>query len=335
MLRIDIHTHIIPEHMPDWSRRFGYDGFIRLEHHAPCRARMLQGDRFFREIESNCWDAAQRLIDCHRHGVQIQVLSTIPVMFSYWAKPHDTLQLAQFLNDHIAGVVARFPNRFVGLGTIPMQDPALAVEELTRCVRQLGLAGVQIGTNVNQANLSEPRFLPVFEAAEQLNACVFVHPWDMMGSEHMQKYWLPWLVGMPAETSRAICSLLFGGVLERFPKLRLAFAHGGGSFPATFGRIMRGFTERPDLVAVDNHEPPEKYIGRLWFDSLTHDVAMLQYLIKFAGEDRVCLGSDYPFPLGEHPPGKCIEEAGLSESLKQKLFWKNAVAWLGTSVPEE
>lgn len=332
MRKIDIHTHIIPEQLPGWSEKFGYGGFIRLEHHKNCRAKMMVDDKFFREIESNCWDPHQRIKECDHHHVDVQVLSTIPVMFSYWAKPQDCLEVSRFLNDHIAQVVKNHPQRFIGLGTVPMAAPELAVKELERCVKELGLAGIQIGSNVNQLNLNEPQFFDVFKAAEELGACIFIHPWEMMGSNDMQKYWLPWLVGMPAETSRAICSMIFGGVLEKLPKLRVAFAHGGGSFPATFGRIAHGFDERPDLVAVDNPIHPKNYLGKFWLDSLTHDERMLQYIIDFAGEDKICLGSDYPFPLGELKPGKLIEEANLKKKLKRKLLWENAYEWLG--VPE-
>lgn len=332
MRKIDIHTHIIPEHLPKWGEKFGYGGFIHLEHHKNCRAKMMVDDKFFREIESNCWDPQQRIKECDHHHVDVQVLSTIPVMFSYWAKPQDCLDVSRFLNDHIAQVVKNFPKRFIGLGTLPMHAPELAVKELERCVKELGLTGIQIGSNVNQLNLNEPQFFDIFKAAEELGACVFIHPWEMMGRNDMQKYWLPWLVGMPAETSRAICSMIFGGVLERLPKLRVAFAHGGGSFPATFARIAHGFDERPDLVAVDNPNHPKNYLGKFWLDSLTHDERMLQYIIDFAGEDKICLGSDYPFPLGELKPGKLIEEADLKKKLKKKLHWENAFEWLG--IPE-
>ncbi len=200
---------------------------------------------FFERFESNCWDASARILDCAQHSVDIQVLSTVPVMFSYWAKPADALDLSKYLNDHIAEVVRAHPKRFVGLGTIPMQAPDLAIKELERSVRELGLAGVQIGSHVNDWNLSDENLFPVFEAACELGAAVFVHPWDMMGQEKMQKYWLPWLVGMPAEVSLAICSMIFGGVFERLPKLRVCFAHGGGAFTATIGRIEHGFNSRP------------------------------------------------------------------------------------------
>ena len=231
MLKIDIHTHILPREIPDWKEKFGYGGFIRLDHHKPCCARMIKDDgHFFREIEDNAWSPEKRIEEIDGFGVGVQVLSTVPVMFSYWAEPADGLEISRFLNDHIAEVVRRHPKRFIGLGTLPMQDADLAVRELERC-SEIGLVGVQIGTNVNQKNLGDPEFFDVFQACEKLGMAVFVHPWEMMGAGDMQKYWLPWLVGMPAESSRAICSLIFSGVLERLPRLRICFAHGGGSFP--------------------------------------------------------------------------------------------------------
>ena len=228
---------------------------------------MLKDDgTFFREVESNCWDAEARIQDCKRSGVDIQVLSTVPVMFSYWAEPAHALDLSKFLNDDLASVVRSNPAKFVGLGTIPMQAPDLAIGELERCVKELGLLGVQIGSHVNNWNLSDPALLPVFEAANDLDAFIFVHPWDMMGQDRMTKYWLPWLVGMPAETCLAICSMIFAGIFERFPKLRVAFAHGGGSFPSTVGRIEHGFLARPDLCAIDNDVNPRDYLGRFLVD---------------------------------------------------------------------
>ena len=132
MLTIDIHTHIIPEHLPDFKKKYGYGGFIRLEHHKPCCARMMQDDKFFREIQDGCWDPETRMRDCDKHNVHMQVLSTIPVMFSYWAKADDALDLSMFLNDHIAGIVYRYPKRFTGLGTVPLQSPSLEIKELER-----------------------------------------------------------------------------------------------------------------------------------------------------------------------------------------------------------
>jgi aminocarboxymuconate-semialdehyde decarboxylase len=328
MLKIDIHTHILPKEIPDWKRRFGYGGFIELEHHKPCCARMLKDDgHFFREVEDNCWSAERRIEECENFGVDVQVLSTVPVMFSYWAKPRDGLEISKFLNDSIAEIVQKFPKKFIGLGTVPMQDTNLAIGELERC-KQIGLVGVQIGTNVNQMNLGEPQFFDFFKACEDAEMAVFVHPWEMMGEKYMQKYWLPWLVGMPAETSRAICSLIFSGTLEKCKNLRICFAHGGGSFPATIGRIEHGFFVRPDLCASDNECNPRDYLGKIWFDSLVHDAPMLNYLVKLAGAEKVALGTDYPFPLGELEPGRLIESMPFDEETKATLLHGAALEWL-------
>lgn len=328
MLTIDIHTHILPRDIPKWKERFGYGGFIQLDHHKSCCARMIKDDgTFFREVDQNCWDAETRISECNAHHVHVQVLSTVPVMFSYWAKPDHGLELSQYLNDHIAELVTRFPDRFIGLGTLPMQAPQLAVKELERC-KSIGLKGVQIGTNINQKNLDEPEFFEVFKACSDLGMAVFVHPWEMMGQEHMKKYWLPWLVGMPAETSRAICSMIFGGILERLPGLRVAFAHGGGSFPSTIGRIQHGFDCRPDLTAIDNPHPPKNYLGKFYLDSLVHDADMLHYLVKLIGANRIALGSDYPFPLGEFIPGALIKAENFSKEEKEWMLYRSALEWL-------
>lgn len=328
MLKIDVHTHILPEDIPNWKDQFGYGGFIKLEHHRDGCARMLKDDgKFFREVEENCWSAEKRIEECEKFEVCLQVLSTVPVMFSYWTKPRDGLEISKFLNDGIANIVCKFPKNFIGLGTVPLQDTALAIKELERC-RRIGLAGVQIGTNVNQLNLGEPQFFDFFKACEEAEMAVFVHPWEMMGEREMQKYWLPWLVGMPAETSRAICSLIFSGTLEKCRKLRICFAHGGGSFPAGIGRIEHGFLARPDLCASDSQCNPRDYLRKIYFDSLVHDAAMLDYLVKVAGAERVALGTDYPFPLGESEPGKLIESMQFDDETKAKLFYGAALEWL-------
>jgi aminocarboxymuconate-semialdehyde decarboxylase len=209
-----------------------------------------------------------------------------------------------------------------------MQAPDLAARELHRCVGELGLAGVQIGSHVGDWNLDRAELFPVFVEAEDLGAAIFVHPWDMMGQERMPKYWLPWLVGMPAEVSQAICSMIFGGVFERLPALRVCFAHGGGAFAGTLGRIQRGFESRPEIVAVDNPHPPTRYLGRFWVDSLVHDARALRFIIETFGANRVALGTDYPFPLGEGQPGALIRSLDLEPHAHEALLARNALEWL-------
>jgi aminocarboxymuconate-semialdehyde decarboxylase len=326
-MKIDIHTHIMPDKMPNWVQRFGYGEFIHLEHRN-CKACMMKGDQLFREVENNCFDVTLRKKEMDETGVKLQVLSTIPVLFNYWAKPKDGLETSRFFNDHMADSVAKNPDRFMAIGTVPMQDVDLAIKEMERCVSELKMPGLEIGSNINGVNLGDQQFFPFYKRAEELGCSLFIHPWEMMGEGQMQKYWLPWLVGMPAETSRAICSMIFGGVMEQFPKLKIAFAHGGGSFPATIGRIEHGFNVRPDLVAIDNAINPRDYIGKFWIDSLVHDQQAMRFIMEVMGEDKICLGSDYPFPLGEHHPGKLIETMGLEKPLRDKLLFKNAADWL-------
>ena len=328
MLKIDMHTHILPKTMPNWTEKFGYGKFIHLEPNADGSANMMQGGNFFRRIVENCWDESLRIKEYEQFNTQVQVVCTIPVMFSYWANPTDCAELSRFLNDHIAELVQQYPKHYIGLGTIPMQDTEEAIKELER-IKSIGLVGIQIGSNINDKNLSEDEFFPIFEACSRLGLAVMIHPWQMMGFDSMKKYWLPWLVGMPAETSRAACSMIFGGVLERLPKLRVCFSHAGGSFLPTLGRIEHGFNCRPDLVAIDNQVNPREYVGKFWVDSITHDIDALKYILNMQGSKRVCLGSDYPFPLGDLEIGKFIEESDLSKTQIEDIFCNSTLEWLG------
>lgn len=327
MLKIDTHAHILPRSWPDLASKYGDDRFAVMQntggHH-----RIYKDGKFFREVWESAFDADHRIADYARFGVDVQVISTVPVLFSYWAKGHQALELHRHLNDHAAGVCEMHPTHYAGIGTVPLQSPTLAIQEMERCVDQLGLQGVQIGSHCNAWNLDAPELFPFFEAAADLGAAILIHPWDMMGTSEMPRYWLPWLVGMPAEQSRAACSLVFGGVLERLPGLRIMMAHGGGSFPATIGRIEHGFRMRPDLVATDNARNPREYLRRLYFDSCVHDPQALRYLLDVTGVDRVMLGTDYPFPLGEQVPGSGIDALDLDDEGRARLFHGTALEWL-------
>jgi aminocarboxymuconate-semialdehyde decarboxylase len=328
MLRIDTHTHVLPRSWPDLAAKYGDSRFPVIHHTDDGAHRIYKDGKFFREVKESSWDLQLRIADYARFGVQVQVLSTVPVMFSYWAKPHHALELHQVLNDHMAEACAQHPRHYAGIGTVPLQSPRLAIQELERCMDQLGLQGVQIGSHIGDCNLDAPELFPFFEAAQDLGAAVLVHPWDMMGRESMPKYWLPWLVGMPAEQSRAACCLIFGGVLERLPRLRVALAHGGGSFPYTLGRIEHGFRMRPDLVATDNPKGPREYLSRLYFDSCVHDPLALRFLLELVGPSQLMLGTDYPFPLGEQHPGRGLDGLDADDASRQRMLAGTALEWL-------
>ncbi len=349
--RIDFHTHILPspDKFPNWTEKFGYDGFISLDTEpsyiengitkilTPGNARMMKGPKFFREVEPNTWDVNVRLKDMERDGIDVQVLCTVPVMFAYWAKPADCAELARFLNDDIARICHEHPNNFIGLGTVPMQDPSLAIIEMNRCLQELHLVGIQIGSHVNELNLDASEFELFWEAAEKSNCLVLIHPWDMPSGQRNEKHWISWLAGMPYETTCAAIALMLGGVLERHPKLRIILAHGAGSLPYILGRIEHGYNCRPDLCATASSKSPKEYIGNIWCDSITHDPDALRFLVQKMGADRVVFGTDYPFPLGEVTgsapgisPGHTIDsipidDSVITEEVRQKIFGQNAV----------
>jgi aminocarboxymuconate-semialdehyde decarboxylase len=330
MLKIDTHAHILPRDWPNLAEKYGDDRFPVIVH-TDDRHRIYKDGKFFREIWPNTWDPELRIADYAKFGVQVQVISTVPVLFSYWAKANQALELHRHLNDHTAQLCRDHPRHYAGIGTVPLQSPTLAIAEMQRCVEELGLSGVQIGSHVENWNLDAPELFPFFEAAADIGAAILVHPWDMMGRETMPKYWLPWLVGMPAEQSRAACCLILGGVLERLPELKVCLAHGGGSFPYTIGRIEHGFRMRPDLVATDNARSPREYFDRLYFDSCVHDPQALRYLIDVVGHERVMLGTDYPFPLGEQEPGSGIAALDLDPTRAARIYHGTALDWLGLS----
>ena len=333
--KIDSHAHIMPETWPMPSDKYGYKGFIYLEDEPKTDTKKLMRDDgvFFRRVGRNCWDPEAIIEDMNSHQVDMMVLCTIPVLFNYWAQPEHTLDWSMFINDHLINVQNKYPDRFITLGTLPMQAPQLAVMELER-ISKMGMPGIEIGSNIDGTNLDDESLFPVYEAAEALDMSIFVHPWNMMGEKEMQKYWLPWLVGMPAEESRAICNMIFGGIFDRYPKLRVMFAHGGGAFPITLGRISHGYHCRPDLVNLNDVKDPRDYMGRFWVDGITHDSKALKFTIDTFGNDKITYGTDYPFPLGDLDHGKFIEtDHSMDAVLKEKILRNNIIEFLGLTKP--
>ena len=307
----------------------GRSGGIALDPTEDGRVTMRQDDHVFRTVEPECCCADRRRTFNDAHSVDVQVVSTVPVLFSDFAPASEALHLHQYLNDHFVEVQNQHPDHFLALGTVPLQDPQVAIPELQR-IAEIGLIGVQIGTHAGGRELDDPHFDVFWDACVQLDLPILIHPWDMVGSDRMARHWLRWLVGMPSETALAIASMMLGGVFEKHPGLRVCFAHGGGAFPFILGRIDHGFRMRPDLVATMTQSLPSSLMDRFWVDSGVHDDDALRFLVDRIGSDRVCAGSDAPFPLGEAVPGESvIQSQQLTQEERQRILWDNAIAFLG------
>lgn len=333
-MRVDFHTHIIPEDIPNFVEKFGGERWPTLEKTCSCGANIMVAGKVFREVTDQVWSPEKRIKDMDAEGVDIQVLSPIPVTFSYWAEPEAAEEMSQIQNDFIAEKVKQYPNRFIGLGTVPLQDVEASIKEMDRCIHKLGLKGIEIGSNINGKNLDDPSFTAFFEMAEKWEVPLFVHPWETLGKERMPRHNFMYTVGMPSETALAAASLINGGVMEKFPRLKVCFAHGGGSFPYILPRLDQGWKVWPHLRLTS--QPPSHYAKNFYFDSLNYDPLNLKYLVDRFGYDKIVMGSDYPFLLREIPPGKVIDDTvQLTEEQKQAILGKNALAFLNMEIKEE
>jgi len=323
MTRVDCHAHLLPREWPTLAERYGDPRWPRLDHVDACSARIMIGDDVFREVTDQLYVTERRLADMDQTGIDRQLLSTVPVMFSYWAAPERTRELSRYLNEHLASVVREHRERFDALGTVPLNDPDIAVEELERCIREWGMVGVEIGSNVAGTDLDDPQFRPFFECAAELGALVFVHPWQASSGSRLAHYYFTYTVAMPSETAFAIGALLFGGVLERLPDLKLLFAHGGGSVPLIIGRMQRGW-DIWEPARAHLSTPPVELLRRCYFDSVTWDETSLEFLVRRVGADRVLLGSDYPFLMGEDRPGEMVLRSALAPDEQAAILGGNA-----------
>jgi aminocarboxymuconate-semialdehyde decarboxylase len=324
---IDIHNHFFPREWPDLSARYGTPNWPWIKHTEPGKADIMLGDRFFRHIYSACWDPEKRLEEMDRDGIDLQVISATPVLFAYDRPAEHALDCAQLFNDAALELCSRGKGRLKSFCQVPLQDPDAACKELSRCMRA-GHLGVEIGNHVGEKNLDDPGIVTFLDHCADQGAAVLVHPWDMFGQPRMPKYMMPWTVGMPAETQLAVVALILSGAFDRLPAtLKICFAHGGGSFAFLLGRLENAWHHHPVAHGSCEH-PPSHYLDRFYVDSAVFDDRALQFLVSTMKVDRVMLGSDYPFPLGEHRVGALIRESKLPQAAKAKLLGGNASEFL-------
>ncbi len=270
-----------------------------------------------------------RLADMDKMGVDVQAISVPPFQFYYWAEPEVGRDAARDMNDQMATVVGDHPDRFVALATLPLQNTEMALAEMQRCVKDLGMRGIEISTNVNGDELSDPRLAPVFAKAEELGLVIFIHPEGFTQPDRMAGHYLINLVGHPLESTLAISALIFDGVLARHPGLKICVAHGGGFLPAYAGRMDHAYHARPD-VRDGLAKPPGEYLKQLYFDSMVFAPDQLKYLIDKFGADRILLGTDYPLDMGESDPlGLIGRVEGLDEASVAAIAGGNAAGLLG------
>lgn len=329
---IDVHTHVVPERFPAYAGRHADARWPSMAPAQPCHQHVMIGGKVYRTVSNQCWDVTVRASDIDQQAISQQVLSPMPELLSYWLDPADGRAMTRFLNESIAAMVAQAPQRFVGLGAVPLQDVDTAIGELEQAITQFGLAGVEIGSNINGTVIGDPKFLPFFVAAEQLGASIFVHALRPAGMDR--------LVGPPAleqglafpgEIGLAAASMLTGGTLAKCPKLRIAYSHGGGSLPILVTRLQHLWSVAPamrDLMSV----APTEMARRMYYDDLLYEAGNIENIVRLFGETQVMVGTDYPFLIYDKDPLARVDSLKVDERVRELLRWDNAQRWLGRSL---
>ena len=330
----DVHTHVVPKGWPDLAAECGGTGWPWLRVDSERDAMLMVDDHEWRPVKANCWDAPTRLSDMDDDGIDVQVVSPTPIFFSYDRPTDQAVKVSRVFNDLVLECAAAGGDRLVPFCQVPLQDPDAACAELDRCLAA-GHAGVEIGNHVGDRDLDDPGVVQFLKHCAEVGAPVFVHPWDMPDSPRLDRWMARWLTGMPAETHLSVLAMILGGAFDALPEsLRICFAHGGGSFPYWLGRADNAWHRRGDLVRGRSEHPPSHYIGRFYVDSVVFEEPALRLLVDVVGEDRVLVGSDYPYPLGERPAGQVVRKASfLTEDQRTKLLTLNAARFLG-SIPD-
>jgi aminocarboxymuconate-semialdehyde decarboxylase len=328
---IDIHSHFFPQILREEAAKLDPASAPWLRKDSTCSGMIMAGDREFRPVTSALWDAARRIEEMDATGVATQIMCATPVMFGYSFPIERAMPWVQRMNDYAIELCAYNPRRLKALAQVPLQDIDAACREASRA-KDIGHVGVQIGNHLGTKDLDDESLLTFLEHCANQNIPVLVHPWDMMGAPRMKKWMLPWLVAMPAETQLGILSLILSGAFERLPKsLKICFAHGGGSFAFLLGRVDNAWRHR-DIVREDCPNLPSSYVKRFYVDSAVFDPRALQLLVSVMGEDRVMLGTDYPYPLGEQRAGALIHDTGFANETRDRLLGANASEFFNVSL---
>ena len=326
---IDVHTHVVPAHLPDPVAAFGDIAWPSIQHTDNCHAKVIIQGKNYRDIENACWDVPRRTAEMTGMDVGCQVLSPMPELLSYWLPAKPAQILARHINETIAEMVRAAPDRFHGLGMVPLQDIELAIRELEYIVGSLGLRGVEIATNVNNVPLGHPSLEPFFAAAESLGAAIFVHPLRPVGMDRLVgPATLEQVVAFPCETALAVASAITGGLMQRHPGLRIGFSHGGGAFGQVLPRLQHAWSSFAAVKGAVKEEP-RLAARRMFYDTLVYDPTALRFLIDSFGLGQLMVGTDYPFTIMDREPTRRLAGLGLSDADADRLLFGNARRFLG------
>lgn len=326
--RIDVHSHVIPLEMLQAIERNPGRYQMRFEDKGGKRRIVREGGHTF-PVFQEFHDADAKVAGMDRKGLDVSFISPAPMVFFYWLDADTALEASRIINDGIANMAARRPDRLRGMGTIPMQHPDAAVVELERVVKEHGFRAIELGTSVEEQQLAEPRFRPVLRRAQELKVFIFTHPYSFDASCGLEKYYLRNLIGNPLQTTIMVANLMLSGALDDLKKLKICLAHGGGFVPYQIGRFAHGHRVRKDSSAA-TRTSPDKFLRRFYYDALTHDERALRYLIDLVGADRVTIGTDAPFDMGEEAPLAMISKVkGIKAAELEQIFSHTAMDLLG------
>lgn len=326
---VDAHTHWIPSDFPAYAgARKGVAWPSMAPGSSACERHVMIDGRVYRTVPDTSWDAVKRGTEMAAMEVTHQVVSPMPELLSYWLEADDALALTRFMNDELAELQRAHPSHVTGLGAVPLQDVDLAIRELERIVGELGLAGVELGSNINGRPLGHPDFAPFFAAAEKLGAAIFVHALRPSGMDRLVgPPILEQVLAFPGEVGLSAASLLTSGIIARHPALRIAFSHGGGSLPMLLPRLQHGWQQFAPLRQLMEQSPRE-LAQRLYVDDLVYDGTAIKYLLDTYGTTQVLVGTDYPFAILDREPARRIADLKLDEATVRLLRQDNALRWL-------
>lgn len=326
---IDIHAHVVPENFPAYLGSKVPAQWPSMAPAHECHRSMVVSGKVYRTVSDKCWDASKRIADMPGMGIAVQAISPMPELLGYWLEAKDAAVLLRYINEQIAEMISVAGSGLVGLGAVPLQDVDLAIEELHYCVEKLGLRGVELGSNVNGVVIGDPRFDPFFEACESLGAAVFVHALRPVGMDRLVgPPNLQQVLAYPSDVGLAAASVLTSNLMQRRPRLRIAFSHGGGTLASLLPRLEQSchtFPQMRELMPV----LPSEQVRQLFFDTLVFDTPMLQHLVRTFGDTQLMIGTDYPFAFHDATPIDRIVAAALGDAVADQLIQGNARRFLG------